>query len=199
MTGSPNYAALAPRPPEGDLDLHQLFATSGEIEIDVGFGRGRSLLERARAHPELRLLGIETKVKWAHRVAEECRSSALNHVRVFAADAKALFERLSPPGSVRRIFVHFPDPWWKKKHEKRLLVDDVFAERSARLLGPAGELFVQSDVEMRAMAYHEVLSRHPAFASVRFIDTNPYAGGSNREVRAAQDGLPVWRLLAIRR
>ena len=71
--------------------------------------------------------------------------------------------RLSPDASVRRFFVHFPDPWWKKRHAKRLVVRDTFLAEVARLLEPGGELFVQTDVEERARAYEDLVSLDPRF------------------------------------
>jgi tRNA (guanine-N7-)-methyltransferase len=101
---------------------------------------------------------------------------------------------------VRRFFVHFPDPWWKKRHAKRLLVRAGFLDEIARLLEPRGELFVQTDVEERAVGYEEI-----AFLDDRFVPAgdapgsprlaeNPYAARSSRERRAIADGLPVHRL-----
>ncbi|MDP9149749.1 MAG: tRNA (guanine-N(7)-)-methyltransferase, partial [Myxococcota bacterium] len=107
---------------------------------------------------------------------------------------------LSPDASVRRVFVHFPDPWWKKRHQKRLVVRDRFVDEVARLLEPGGELFVQTDVEERAGAYEELLRGDARFepsggapASARLAD-NPYVARSPRERRAIADGLPVHRM-----
>ncbi len=101
---------------------------------------------------------------------------------------------------MRRFFVHFPDPWWKKRHAKRLVVQAGFLDDIARLLEPEGELFVQTDVEERAAGYEELASLDPRFVpygdapgSPRLAE-NPYAARSPRERRAIADGLPVHRL-----
>ena len=196
------YDLLAPLPPEGELDLHSLLPGEGPIEIDVGFGRGASLFGRAEAAPESRILGIEIKKKWATIVDERRARRGLDRVRVLAADARTLLARVGPEGSVQRVFLHFPDPWWKKRHRKRRVVDDDLLDTLARLIAPAGEVFVQTDVEERAHDYAELLAAHPAFELVGedgFIDENPFGNPSNRELRAADDGLPVYRILAARR
>jgi tRNA (guanine-N7-)-methyltransferase len=119
---------------------------------------------------------------------------------VFAEDAREALPRVAPDGSVRRIFVHFPDPWWKKRHQKRLVVRDEFVDQAARLLEKGGELYVQTDVADRADAYEALVGLDPRFApkgdapgSPRMSD-NPYGARSPRERRAITDGLPVHRL-----
>ncbi|MFW6052240.1 MAG: tRNA (guanosine(46)-N7)-methyltransferase TrmB [Myxococcota bacterium] len=192
------YARLAPRPPDGPVDLRAVVPGEGPLEVDVGFGRGLSLFERAAAMERGRLLGIEVRAKWVCHAEARRRRLGLDQVRVIAADAKELFGRAGPDGAVARMFVHFPDPWWKKRHAKRRLIDDTFVREAGRLLAPGGTLFVQTDVPERAAAYRGLLEQEPAFGEVRDLDENPFAARSNRERRAARDGLPVYRLLATR-
>ena len=102
-------------------------------------------------------------------------------------------------------YLHFPDPWWKKRHTKRLVMGDVFLAEVARLLVPSGELFVQTDVEERAELYERVVSAHEAFApagdvaGTTRVAENPYGARSPREHRAIADGLPVHRMMWRRR
>ena len=197
-----DYAERAPRAPEGAFDLPALFASPGEIEIDVGFGRGASLFARAAVAPEARVLGIEIKTKWATKVHERARRLGLDEIRVLAGDARDILARAEPEGCVRRIFVHFPDPWWKKRHLERRVVGDEFLDAAARLLVDGGEMFIQTDVPDRAEIYRDALLAHPDFVLAGpdgWLEENPYAAPSNREDRAAHDGLPVRRLLGLRR
>ncbi len=190
------YDDRAPAPPEGPIDLEALIEGDAPLELDVGFGRGRSFLERARAGVS-RVVGIELKAKLAYQVEARRVRQGLDNARAFRADAKEMLERSGPDGCVRRAFVHFPDPWWKKRHAKRMVVTDGFLDTLARLIGSGGELYVQTDVEDRALEYEALLEEHPDFAPRR-IEENPFAK-SNREVRADEDGLPVYRILATRR
>lgn len=190
------YEERAPAPPDGPVDLLALVEGDGPLELDVGFGRGRSFLERARARVG-RIVGIELKAKLAYEVEQRRAREGLVNARAFRADARELLERAGPDGCVTRVFVHFPDPWWKKRHAKRMVVTDAFLDTLARLIGVGGELYVATDVEERAAEYEARLAAHGAF-DVRRIDENPFAR-SNREVRADEDGLPVHRLLARRR
>lgn len=190
------YGALAPTLPEGPVLLPSLVPGSAPLELDIGFGRGRSLLERAR-QGATRVIGLEIKAKWAFRVELRRVREGLHNARVLRADARELLARSGPDGCVHRVFVHFPDPWWKKRHAKRRVVSDAFLETLARLIAGGGELFVQTDVDERADGYEALLAAHPGF-TVRRVEENPYRAESNREVRAREDGLSVHRLLATR-
>jgi tRNA (guanine-N7-)-methyltransferase len=192
----------APRLPASErVDLRAL--VSGEwLELEVGPGRGWFLVERAEAEPRAGLVGLEVRRKWAAIVDGRLAKRGLGaRARVFAEDARFALPRIFPDGCLRRVFVHFPDPWWKKRHRKRLVVKDGFVAEVARLIEPDGELFVQTDVEERARSYEELVSLDARFTgsgdapgSPRVAD-HTYVARSPRERRAIADGLPVFRLL----
>ncbi len=190
------YAHRAPTLPDGPVDLSALIEGDLPLELDIGFGRGRSLIERARAGVS-RVIGVEVKAKVAFLVEQERLAEDLVNARVVRADVRELLARSGPDGCVTRSFVHFPDPWWKQRHTKRRVVSDAFLDTLARLTLVGGELYIQTDVEERAAEYEQLLAQHPGF-SPRRIDENPFSW-SNREVRAHADGLPIYRILATRR
>lgn len=200
--------ADAPRLPEGDrIDARTLVSgPCARLEVEIGPGRGGFLLERLAAVPDLCMVGLEIRRKWAAIVDERLRKHGFGaRGRVFAEDARLALERLVPDASVAAFFVHFPDPWWKKRHQKRLVMSPALLDAMARLLVPAGELFVQTDVEERALAYEAQVGAHAAFeaagderGSARMSE-NPYAARSPRERRAMLDGIPVTRLRFRRR
>jgi tRNA (guanine-N7-)-methyltransferase len=195
------YGDFAPAAPDGDIDLQALLPGDGEIEIEIGFGRGMFLIERAEVAKSSRLLGIEVKRKWAYLVSERLKKLGHTHARVFGGDAREILPRLGPPGSVARVFMHFPDPWWKKRHAKRRLNDAETFDPLARLLCSGGEMYIQADVEERAETFVEALRSHEAFdlPETPYLVDNPYGARSNREKRAIEDGLPIFRILATRR
>ncbi|HEY2735485.1 MAG TPA: tRNA (guanosine(46)-N7)-methyltransferase TrmB [Polyangiales bacterium] len=195
------YLALAPAAPDGPIDLQALWPSDLERELEIGFGRGMFLLERARAAPESGILGLEIKRKWAYLVDQRARSAGLVNVRVFGADARDVLARLQPNGSLARMFMHFPDPWWKKRHAKRRLRGAATFDPAARLLRSGGELFIQTDVEDRAETLLADLREHGAFEvpADGYVSENPYCARSNREKRAIADGLPIYRILVRRR
>lgn len=195
------YRTLAPAPPEGPLELATLLPGRGEIELEIGFGHGLFLYERAVARPDVRLVGIEIKRKWAYLVAERCARRGLDQVTVWAADARGFLPRIASH-SLARVFMHFPDPWWKKRHAKRTLIGATLLDEIARVLSSGGEFFLQTDVRDRAESHLAALAEHGSFAlggDGGFLAHNPYGARSNREARANEDGLPVFRTLGVRR
>jgi tRNA (guanine-N7-)-methyltransferase len=200
QTAAQRYRASAPRAPEAGLVLTEVFASSTEIEMEIGFGRGMFLLQRAERVPAAGLLGIEIKDKLAVRVAERIARRQLERVRVLAGDARAIVAKLGPDAALARVFMHFPDPWWKKRHAKRRLLDSTLLDQLARLLRAGGELFVQTDVEERAEVFLREIENHAEFRveGGGYSAENPYGAVSNREARAVQDGLPIYRILARR-
>jgi tRNA (guanine-N7-)-methyltransferase len=182
------------------VDIRALVSGSW-IELEIGPGpKAGFLVERALSAPEAGLVGLEIRLKWAS--IGDAKLAKLGHAaraRVFAEDARLALPRLGPDASVQRAFLHFPDPWWKKRHQKRLVMGDVFLDEIARLLVSGGELFVQTDVEERAESYERAVSAHPAFvpagdaAGSPALAENPYGARTPREHRAIADGLPVHR------
>jgi len=198
-TPKPNPYADAPRLPEADpLDLGSIVQPGRPVELEIGPGRGGFLFERLAAVPELCMVGFEIRRKWATIVDNKLKAAGLGaRARVFAEDARSALPRL-PAASLSRIYIHFPDPWWKKRHEKRLVVNPNLLPNVVRALVPGGELFVQTDVEDRAAEYQAAIDAADGLVAVPGgprIAENPFQARSPREHRAIADGLPIHRLL----
>jgi tRNA (guanine-N7-)-methyltransferase len=198
--------ADAPRLPAGEgLDVARILGAgtvSGErqLELEIGPGRGGFVLERLAAGPDICIVGLEIRLKWASLVDQRLRELGLAaRGRVFAEDIRSALPRLAS-GSLRRIFIHFPDPWWKKRHAKRRLASSGVMAEVERLLVPGGELFVQTDVWETADEYRRAVEAQPGLVShgdvsgSPLLEHNPYGARSPRERRVMADGLPVVRL-----
>jgi tRNA (guanine-N7-)-methyltransferase len=195
------YRENAPRAPEGRFSFDSLLHGTGPIELDIGFGRGLSLFERAALAPKSRIVGIEIKTKLAYKVNVRLQEREVRNVTILCGDAREILKRAEPSGSVGRVSLHFPDPWWKKRHDKRRVVGDVLLSELERLMESGGELFIQTDVEDRAEQYLAEIRQQKAFALCSesgYVQQNPFGARSNRERRAIEDGLPVWRIAAVR-
>ncbi len=182
------------------VDVRTLVAGAWR-ELEIGPGRGGFLFERAAAAPEAGLIGLEVRRKWATIVDQRLAKAGLGtRARVFAEDARAALPRMFPEASLRRVYLHFPDPWWKKRHAKRLVIGGGLIAEVARLLEPEGELFVQTDVEDRAALYEAeiracaLLVPFGDAAGSAHLQENPYNAESPREKRAIADGLPIHRM-----
>jgi tRNA (guanine-N7-)-methyltransferase len=196
--------ADAPRLPEGELiDPRSLVGAGGEpIELEIGPGRGWFLVERLEAEPQAHMIGLEIRRKWATIVDRRLAARGFGQRgRVFAEDVRPALRRFVD-GCVRVVYLHFPDPWWKKRHQKRLVLTPDLCGDLVRVLAPGGELFVQTDVPERADAYEAIVGAidelEPWGRSPR-VDENPYGARSPRERRAMEDGLPIVRMRWRRR
>jgi tRNA (guanine-N7-)-methyltransferase len=187
---------------QGAIDVSTLTAQQqGDLEIEIGPGRGAFVLERVEERLDARVVGLEIRWKWATLVDERLHKLALSsRARVYAEDARMLLPRLQPDGCVSSFFIHFPDPWWKARQKKRLVIGRPLLDQVARLLAPSGMLFVQTDVIERGEVYEALVDAHEAFApdgdalgSARMA-VSPWVARGNREKRAEQDGIPVVRL-----
>lgn len=180
------------------MDLRDVLGAGSEpVELELGPGRGWFLVDRLRSVPGCRMVGLEIRRKWATIVDRRLQQYGLaSRGRVFAADAREVLSRL-PASSIARTFVHFPDPWWKKRHQKRLLLSSAVIVEIGRVLEPGGELFVQTDVLERADGYERLIGACPSFESwgpSPRVSENPYETRSPRERRAVADELPIVRL-----
>ena len=196
--------AHAPRLVEADEPVDLRTVVKGAwTEIEIGPGpKAGFLLERVVAAPEAAIVGLEIRRKWATIGDEKLEKLGVKErARCFCEDARWALPRLGPDGSVRRVFLHFPDPWWKKRHEKRLVMGDELLAQVVRLLEPGGELYIQTDVEERAALYASVVAENDALvpagdvAGSPDVAENPFHARSPREHRAIADGLPVHRML----
>lgn len=204
------YAHCPRLPLEGPIDPRRVFLTSssGEqfleqpVELEIGPGRGWFTIERLEADPGTRVIGVEIRRKWATIVDERLKKRGLaGRGRVFADDIKLVLPRFVDQ-SVKIAYLHFPDPWWKKRHEKRLVLGPEVLRELARVMIPGGELLIQTDVFERAEQYEQAVADCSAFepweAQARVTD-HPHTARSPRERKAIENGLPVARLRYRRR
>ncbi len=165
-------------------------------DLDVGFGRGGSLRYWVAQRAETagrELLAIEIKHGCAASVHAWAAARQADHVSVFQGDVLMLLRMRAVDLRFNRIFVHFPDPWWKARHAKRKVLRSDTLPSFWDALEPGGHLYLQTDVEDRAQSFIALAGALPG-AHLTRPDRNPYPSVSNREVRAEQDGLPIFRV-----
>jgi tRNA (guanine-N7-)-methyltransferase len=175
-----------------------------EVELEIGCAEARFLFERAVQDPGRTYIGLEIREQLVDWVNQEARAAALPVHAVFC-HANHHLRQILPPGSIRRVYVNFPDPWFKRRHHKRRLLDVELARDIHDLLTPDGEVFFQSDVwaiALDALESFELLDHmyeNRAGAWSFWKRGNPYGVRSWREAHCEHDGLPIWRLLYGRR
>ncbi len=129
------------------IDWVRLFGNNNPVSIEVGFGKGLFLVNSGQRHPENNYFGIEIIRKYQLLAATRIFQKRLPNVKVACADAKLLFREFIPPSSISTVHVYFPDPWWKKRHKKRLLMTSEFITSIQTALIPGGELHFVTDVQ----------------------------------------------------
>lgn len=129
------------------FDAAEFFGRVAPLEVEVGSGKGLFLAGAARANPERDYLGIEVAQKYArYAAAKLSRQKAPNAVMI-CGDGLALFRQWFPPASLTAVHVYFPDPWWKKRHKKRRVLNEDFLRDVERTLIAGGRLHFWTDVE----------------------------------------------------
>lgn len=136
---------------EQPLDLPALFAREAPCTLEIGFGNGENLLALAHAHAERDHLGIEVHRPGVGRLLLALEERQLANVRVICHDAVEVLERQIAPASLAEILVLFPDPWPKKRHHKRRLVQGAFVQLLASRLAVGGVLRIATDWQPYAL------------------------------------------------
>jgi tRNA (guanine-N7-)-methyltransferase len=132
-----------PRP----WDSAALFVADQPLEVEVGSGKGLFLQSAAIEVPDHNFLGIEVARKYAHHTAARLAKHELNNALIVHGDAQRVFRELLPDNSLAAVHVYFPDPWWKKRHRKRRIMNAGFLKDVTRTLKPAGSFHFWTDVE----------------------------------------------------
>ena len=145
----------------GVLDLDPVFGRSAPRVLEIGFGNGEALVALARAHPDTDYLGIEVHPPGIGRLLTALARHEVDNVRVLRGDAAVLLECCLAPASLTRINLWFPDPWPKKRHHKRRLVQPDFIALAASRLRPGGVLHLATDWAPYAAHLDAVLARVP--------------------------------------
>jgi tRNA (guanine-N7-)-methyltransferase len=149
--------------PEGPMDLTALFGRDARRTFEIGFGDGDNLAELARRHPEQDFLGCEVHSPGVGRLLLSVEAHDLANIRVYPDDALPFLRERVADASLDTILIYFPDPWPKKRHHKRRLIQPDTAELFAHKLKAGGTLHLATDWEDYARHALEVLDACPAF------------------------------------
>lgn len=143
------------------LDVETTFERVAPTMIEIGFGAGEALLAFAQAHPEMNCIGIEVHPPGVGHLMLGLDAAAISNTRIIMHDAVEVLEHQIAPGSLDLAHIFFPDPWPKKRHHKRRLIQPAFVALLARVLRVGGTLRLATDWEHYAMHMREVLDASP--------------------------------------
>ncbi|NUQ65961.1 MAG: tRNA (guanosine(46)-N7)-methyltransferase TrmB [Pirellulales bacterium] len=188
-----------PRP----WNVDQLFGRAGPLELEVGTGKGLFLRGAASSRPETNYLGIELARKYARFSAAGLANRALTNAVVVCGDALRVFAEVLPSEAAAAVHVYFPDPWWKKRHKKRRVMQESFLRDIERVLEPGGALHFWTDVEEYFHTTLELIARQTRlegpFAVPETTATDDLDYRTHFERRMRLHGEPVYRSLFRKR
>ena len=153
-------------PAERACDLAGVFGRDAPRCAEIGFGAGETLLAMAGAAPERDFLGVEVYEPGVGRLLHRAAERGIGNLRVIVGDAAQVLERCLPEGSLHEVYLFFPDPWPKKRHHKRRLVNPVFARLVASRLVPGGRFLLATDWLPYAEHMLAVLEAEPALCNL---------------------------------
>jgi tRNA (guanine-N7-)-methyltransferase len=160
---SPRYGIpFEPRP----IDLDAVFGRRAPRLLEIGFGNGDMLVELASASPATDFIGVEVHPPGVGHCLLAVSERGLANVRVVMHDAVEVLEQMVPPAALDEVLLYFPDPWPKKRHHKRRLVQPEFAALVASRLKPGGRFKLATDWEPYAAWMLEVLNASPELSNV---------------------------------
>lgn len=147
------------------LDFAAIFGRAAPTLLEIGFGNGDALLEMAQRHPEWNFVGIEVHRPGVGHLLKQAGELDLHNLRVSSRDAVEVLEKQVPDASLARVMLYFADPWPKKRHHKRRIVQPEFVQLVACKLQSGGEFHLATDWENYAEHMREVLDIAPGFAN----------------------------------
>lgn len=183
---------------QGKIDFTASFEREAPRYLEIGFGMGDSLTEIARAHPENDYIGIEVHRPGVGSLLKTLQHQEIENVRVVCTDAVEVLKNNIPDNSLDGVYIYFPDPWHKKKHHKRRIIQPAFVALVEKKLKSGGLLHMATDWEDYAQHMLDVMKTSPTFSNTSL--DNEYSDRRDRPVtkfekRGLRLGHKVWDLL----
>ncbi len=147
----------------GKIDVEQLFARDAPLLIEIGFGNGDATWQMARNEPDKNFIGIEVHQPGVGQLLLALESNDLTNVRIAREDAVEFIRDRIPDNSVSELRIYFPDPWPKKRHHKRRIMQTTFLDLLARKMVTGGILHLATDWQPYAEYMLEICNQHAAF------------------------------------
>lgn len=151
---------------EGMLEWSEVFGNQNPVEIDIGCGRGKFLFDSSVSRADTNWLGVELDFSEGRRGAKRLAKRQLPNARIIGGDAIQFLTKHVMPDSIDTAHVYFPDPWWKRKHAKRRLFTDTFADLLARVVKHGGYVNAWTDVGDYFEVISALMNHHPEFVSL---------------------------------
>lgn len=186
----------------GMLDYQAIFGNDNPVVLEIGFGMGKSLLEMCQANPDLNYIGVEVHTPGVARILREGAEAGVTNLRVFEHDAIEVLADCIPDGSLQTAQLYFPDPWHKKRHHKRRILQAGFAQNIRKKLKIGGTFHMATDWENYAEHMLEVMDEQPGYENIagkgHYHPRPDFRPLTKFEVRGENLGHGVWDLIYAR-
>jgi len=193
---------LKPEELDGKIDFVWVFGRPGPVHIEIGTGKAAFLLNEARAHLEVNFLGIERASKYYRYAVDRIGRWGLTNVRIIRTDAAAFLANFIPDDSIDCFHIYFPDPWPKRRHNKRRFFCPANLEHLLRTLKTGGQLKIATDHIDYFQLIRELITAEKRLEEIEFL---PAAGadkgewlGTNFERKYRKENRPIYTL-AVRK
>ena len=184
---------------EAPLSLSEIFGRSAPVVVEIGFGMGKSLVEMAAASPEKNYFGIEVHRPGVGACLAEAGEQSLTNLRLMEHDAVEVLKNMIPDGSLSRLQLFFPDPWHKKRHHKRRIVQTEYAELVRSKLALGGCFHMATDWEQYAEHMLDVMINADGYTNTApdgdYVPRPDYRPITKFETRGQKLGHGVWDLI----
>lgn len=176
-------------------DLCSLAEQASNLFVEIGFGDGKVLASFAHERSDWTCIGIDVYRPGIGALIQECENRILNNVHILETDATSALEHL-PDGSINLLYVLFPDPWPKRRHHFRRLINEEFVGLLNDKLATDGDIYISTDWEDYANQIETVMTS--SFVALK-LESTDYRSKTRYETKAEQAGHQIWNYLFRRR
>jgi tRNA (guanine-N7-)-methyltransferase len=194
-----NWPTMGLSHSQGRCDFSAIFSNQNPVVLEIGFGMGTSLVEMAKNAPELNFIGIEVHRPGVGACLQYAEEAQVSNLRVYEHDAVEVLADCIPNDSLFRVQLYFPDPWHKKRHHKRRLVQSEFVQKLRDKLYINGQFHMATDWEHYAEHMLEVMSSAAGYTNTAtnntYVEKPDYRPLTKFEQRGQRLGHGVWDLI----
>lgn len=186
-------------------DWSQVYAQPSQpLHLDIGCGKGIFVMQMAELQPDWNFLGMEIRKPVVDQAQQRLAELGLTNLHIMYGNAnislRALMESWGPNHPLQQVSIQFPDPWFKKRHQKRRVLQPSLVNELAEFLPSGGRVILQSDVQAVAEDMVERMAEHPQFVQpvAGWLADSPFPAQTDRERVTLAQGLPVYRTVFVR-
>lgn len=180
-----------------NIDWQRYFANQQPVDLEIGCGRPHFFFDRVINYPDRNMVGVEWKYEFINQAQRRIVRENIKNAAAFHGNAWLVVPLLFKPLSINQVFVNFPDPWWKARHKKRLVLNEIFLTALHERVKEDGSILLQTDVKELFDFYCELINQHGAFtldeklAEEKIIQSTK--AQTHREKKCLEQGMPIYR------